>query len=170
MKSCANHQETLWLDVYGELPPEQRAAWEKHLETCAGCRQERQRLLHLLHLVKEAVPSPELPPEGAMALQESIRETLTKEQDERWWQKGIFGTRLRPIPAFAAALALMIAVGWLGLRELQTPSPVRTASNVSSEDQISAQDMEVIKNLELLRDMDVLKRVVQVVDQENVTF
>ena len=48
MKSCPNHQKTLWLDVYGELAAEERPAWERHLKICGSCRLERQKLVQML--------------------------------------------------------------------------------------------------------------------------
>ena len=59
MKACPDRKKTLWLDVYGELDPNDRIAWEKHLEGCEGCRLKRQQLLQLLGKVRAAMTMPD---------------------------------------------------------------------------------------------------------------
>ena len=55
MKACPDRQEILCLDVHGELSPEMHLGLQKHLESCAGCREERSRLLKMLQRVREAI-------------------------------------------------------------------------------------------------------------------
>ena len=45
MKPCSDYQEMLLLDVYGELNPAERRAWENHLSTCEHCRKEKEQLV-----------------------------------------------------------------------------------------------------------------------------
>ena len=170
MKHCPDLQEDLWLDIYGELPPEKRLAWDRHLETCSGCRKERQRMLRLLELIREASPSAALSPERFSEIQGSIRQRLMKDRAKTWWRQPFSGISLRPMHALAAACLLIVALGWLSLREFQSTSSVRTASNLKVEEQMIAQDLELIENLELLEEMDVLEKVVQVVDQRKVSL
>ena len=167
MKSCPDHQETLWLDVYGELAADERPAWEKHLETCEPCRSERQKLLKLLDVTKEAMSSP-LSPEESRALQDSISRTLRRDFDKKWWEKWFFGITARPIPALVAVSLLVVVLGWLGFSQFRTPSAVRTAWSPVSKEEMVAEDLEVIENIELLEQMEVLEKVVRAVDQRNV--
>jgi hypothetical protein len=168
MKSCPEYQETLWLDVYGELAADERPAWQKHLEICNTCRLERQELLKLLDLTKEFMPSAPLSPEASSALQQSITRTLRKDAEEEWWGKRFFGIPARPIPALVAASLLLVVLGWFGLRQFRTPSSVRPGSNLGLKEEMIAKDMEIIENLELLEQMDVLEKVVHVVDDRDV--
>ena len=168
MKPCPDHKETLWLDVYGELDPNERPAWEKHLEKCEGCRQERKQLLRLLQTVKASMPSPGLSREEAGALASSIIRKLRGERKETWWRKSLFGIPTRLIPALAAASILIVAFGWFSMKGLRTPSPMRSNSNIQSEEQILVKDFDLIKNLELLEEMDTLQKLVQVVDRGDV--
>ena len=169
MKPCPDHKETLWLDVYGELNPNERPAWEKHLETCEGCRQERKQLLRLLETVKAAMPSPTLSPEKTRALASSITRKLRGEREETWWQKRLIGIPHRLIPAVAAASIVIVAFGWFSMKGLRSPSSMRSISNLQSEEQILVKDLEIIKNLELLEEMDTLQKLVQAVDPGDVT-
>ncbi|UCG11391.1 MAG: hypothetical protein JSU72_12675 [Deltaproteobacteria bacterium] len=168
MKSCPDHRETLLLDVYGELAADDRPAWEKHLETCDTCRLERRRLTQLLRLTREAIPSPDLSPEEAKALQSAISRRLRKETGKAQWRTRFLGITARPIPALVAASLLVVILGWFGLRQFQAPPPLRTASSLDLEEEMIAQDRDIIENLELLEQMDVLEKVVHVVDQRDV--
>ena len=80
MKHCGKWQKTLWLDVYGELSPQVRLKWEKHLKECKPCYQERIHLLHLVKNVNEAVPEASLSHEDSNVLYNAITEKLKEEQ------------------------------------------------------------------------------------------
>ena len=170
MKPCPDYKETLWLDVYGELDPHEGPAWEKHLETCEGCRQERKQLLRLLQTVKANMPSPALSPEKAGALVSSITRKLGREREETWWRKRLLHIPNRLIPALAAACILMVALGWFSMKGLRSPSSLRSIPSLKSEEQILVKDLDIIKNLELLEEMDTLQKLVQVVDHSDVPF
>lgn len=167
MRSCTDRRETLWLDVYGELAPEERQDWERHLETCRSCRKERQRLLLLLQNVKEAMPPPALSPETAKSLRRSISAALNGSRKRLGWRKQLFGIPVMPVHAVAAASLLIVALAWFGLRELQSPPSVETVTNLDLEEKMMIQNLDVIENMELLEEMEVLQRLVQVVDHRD---
>lgn len=168
MKPCSDHKETLWLDVYGELDPNEHPAWEKHLEACEGCRQERAQLFRLLQTVKVNMPSPEFPPEKAETLVRSITRKLRCAREETWWQKWLWGRPHRLIPALAAASILIVALGWFSMKGFRNPSSVRSMAGLKSKKQVFVKDVDIIKNLELLEEMDTLRKLVQVVDHGGV--
>ena len=167
MKACQDHQETLLLDVYGELAPAERETWERHLAGCEGCRHERERLGKLLLQLKEAMPTPSLSPEKAGALVDSILKERQKEGEKRWWKGRLWRSPHRFVPAIAAVCLMIVVFGWFSLREIKTPSTFQNSSNVHSEQQMIARDLEVIRNLELLEEMEVLEKLVRVVDERN---
>ena len=168
MKACPNHQETLWLDVYGELDPMKRSVWERHLETCTGCREERQRLLGLLDLVRDEMGEPLLSPKKASALSWSIKRGLKERlATARWW-KGLLGMPNRLIPAVAAVSLIIVALGWFAINKVQSPTLLQNLSGLKSEEQMVVKDLEVIDNLELLEEMDTLRKLVQVVDNRDI--
>ena len=168
MKACPNHQETLWLDVYGELDPMKRSVWERHLETCTGCREERQRLLGLLDLVRDEMGEPLLSPKKASALSWSIKRGLKERRATAWWWKGLLGMPSRLIPALAAVSLLIVALGWFAISKVQSPTILQNLSGLKSEEQMVVKDLEVIDNLELLEEMDTLRKLVQVVDNRDI--
>jgi hypothetical protein len=164
MEPCPNHREILLLDVHGELKQEERFAWEKHLETCQGCLQERQRLIHTIQIVRDCIPSPELSADEAKSLGLSIHRQLNKRKDGGWWQMAWLGKPRRLVPAFAAISLMIMALGWFSLTELRTSPPFRSLPEYASEEQMIAKDFEVIRNLQFLEEMDALQKLIQVVD------
>ena len=167
MKPCQDNQETLLLDVYGELTPTEREAWERHLAGCEGCRHERERLHQLLIQLKEAAPAPYLSPEKAGALAEAIFKGCQKEGEKRWWKGKLWGSPHRFVPAIAVVCLMIVVFGWFSLSEIKTPSTSQNGGNLHSEEQVIGRDLEVIRNLELLEEMEVLEKLVRVVDERN---
>jgi anti-sigma factor RsiW len=165
MKACPDCQETLLLDVYGELNSKNRPAWERHLETCAGCSKERRRLLDLLQLVRKEMRPPQLSPEKAHALTWSIKRGL---RDQPTWWERLWDVPNRFIPALAAASLLIVALGWFSISKLQGPSSFQNLSTLKPEEKMIVKDLEVINNLDLLEEMDTLQKLVQVVDNRDI--
>ncbi|MGD2127086.1 MAG: hypothetical protein PVG99_13460 [Desulfobacteraceae bacterium] len=163
MKVCSDRQETFWLDLYGELDPKEQLAWDQHLRSCAGCREERGRMHHLLARIKEEMAPPQLSLERASALSWSIKRKLRHEELRAGWWKRIVATPKRMIPAVAAASLLIVAFGWFSAKIFQSPTMVQDAS---SGRQVTATDLEVINNLELLEELDTLQKLVQVLDDK----
>ena len=168
MKACPNHQETLLLDVHGELDPVKRSVWERHLETCAGCREERQRLLGLLDRVRDEMDPPQLSPKRASALSWSIKRGLREQQSSSRWWKGHLGKPNRLIPSLALVSLVFLALGWFTLNKVYDPSSLQKFSGHKAEEQVVVKDLEVINNLELLEEMDTLRKLVQVVDNRDI--
>ena len=167
MKACPDCQETLWLDVYGELDSKNRPAWERHLETCPGCSKERRRLIDLLQLVREEMRPPQVSPEKARALSWSIKRGLRHQRTTTWWER-LWDMPNRLIPTLAAASLLIVALGWLSISKFQGPSSFQNLSTPKPEENMIVKDLEVINNLDLLEEMDILQKLVQVVDNRDI--
>jgi hypothetical protein len=168
MKACPNHQETLYLDVYGELNTKNCLDWERHLETCPGCREERRKLLSLLQLVREEIPTPQLSPEKTNALSWSIKRGIRDQRATAEWWKRLLATPNRLIPTLAAASIMIVALGWFSISKLQGPSSFENLSSLKPGEKMIVKDLEVINNLDLLEEMDTLKKLVQVVDNRDI--
>lgn len=168
VKVCADRREELLLDIHGELPASEQPTWQRHLDACPGCRQERQELVRVLEGVREAIPPPILSPEHAKALRESITMGWRANRALVWWRGFFFGMPLRPVPALVAAGFLLAVVGWFGLHELRTAYP--TLRGPEAPKQVMVSDAEVIENLDLLEQMDDIEQVVQVVDHRDIVL
>ncbi|MGD9083035.1 MAG: zf-HC2 domain-containing protein [Desulfobacterales bacterium] len=170
MKHCSDRQETLWLDVYGELTKEERLDWEKHLKTCRGCSLEREVLLGLLENVKETLPAASLSHKEVKELQNAIFGKLRGNSDKKWIRKPFIGRYVKPIHALAACCLLIVAFGWFGLKGLQPTTAVRTVSDRGVEEQLIAKDLDLLENLELLEEMDTLEKLGKVINGGSATI
>ena len=171
MKHCGKWQETLWLDVHGELSPQVRLEWEKHLEGCRPCYQERTQLLHLLKNVNEAVPEPSLSHEDAGALYNTITGKLKeKHRGKARRRKLFFEGYIKPVHALAACCLLIVVFGWFGLKGLQQTPRIGTVSDPGVKEQLVVTDMDLLQNLELLEEMDTLEKLEQVMGKGQTTI
>jgi anti-sigma factor RsiW len=168
VKVCADWREKLLLDVHGELPASEQPAWQRHLETCPVCHEERQELMGLLKAMREAMSTPGVSPEHARALRESVTMGWHAKRVSGWWRGLIFGLSLRPVPALVAAGFLLAALGWLGLHEFRGTS--HTVRGPEASKQVRISDLEVIENLDLLEHLDDVERIVRVVDHRNIVL
>lgn len=115
--NCQRLQESLWLYLYDEMAPEERAAAESHLEDCASCRAhltEAEGLGALLSQRMESEPPPELLAESRLALDDAL------DREERSW-RGWYRNFAYSVPVFYASraasvfavLVLGFGMGWL---------------------------------------------------------
>jgi len=159
MDYCREWQETLWLDVHGELTPDERLEWDKHLEICRPCYQERERLLWMLKNVTEAMPEPTLSHEDAGALYNAVTGKLRGEhRGNARFRKWFFDGYIKPVHALAACCLLIVAFGWFGLRGPQQTTRVGTISDSGGQEQSIVQNIDLLENLELLEEMDTIEK------------
>ena len=165
MKPCPDYRETLWSDVYGELDPHERPAWERHMETCEACREERNQLVSLVETVRAAMPLPALSREQADALAGSVTRKIRNEREQMWWGGRLFGTPHRLIPALATTTLLIVVLSWFSLKEFKKPATVRITPDLAMKEHVMSEDLDVIRNLELLQEMEALEKLVKVPDK-----
>ena len=112
MSAHEQFAEDLALYALNVLQGEERLALEKHLEGCAGCRSELERLRGDLALMALSTGGPAPPQRARQRLLEALaREPRRAPVQRGWWS-------LVPWVA-AAALALGLAAVWLQKSELQ---------------------------------------------------
>lgn len=116
-------QEVLGAYLLGALPPDERAAMERHLSDCETCAEEAERLQIAVDVLPGAVPIVQPPPElrsRIMAVVESEAELLAaagpeadrvperQRKPRRRWSLG-WSPAARPLATGFAALALVAA-------------------------------------------------------------
>jgi anti-sigma factor RsiW len=171
MKACPDRQDTLMLDVYNELRPEERSAWQRHLASCRACREERERLAGLLNRVQAAAAVPRLSSAAAESLTRAVIRDLEAGRKPR---RRFFGLTITTLPALAAAALTFFVVGWFGVHKL-TQKPQEIASTPSRalmarEENVIVQNIELMENLDLLQDIEVVEKLVRVVDQRDIAL
>ena len=160
MKNCPDFQETLLSELYGELDPKDRQAWEEHLAGCAVCREERERMRYLMERVKEELSLTGLSRAKSSALSRSIQRRLRAEGVGLPWWRRFIETPRRFVPAAAAAMLLAVAVTWFS-----QGNPINGV-HPDTENKMAITDGEVISHLEFLEEMDTLQKLVQVLDEK----
>jgi len=111
---CREWRESLGAYALGQLPDEERAALEAHLEGCAGCRTEAESLAAVSRLLPLADPdqfgpAPVPPPELGKRIAAAIEAERRGDQQRRRLRFGLsFGA------AAAAAAAAVLGIFVLG--------------------------------------------------------
>jgi len=165
MKACPDRYDTILLAAYGELDPEQRQDWERHLPACTGCSDEYQAVLRLLGRIKESMPVPELSEKRASSILWSVKRELRKEREKPSWWKEWLVRPGRLVPALATACIVLITFGWFGMDLIQSPDTDQDSMGPSVENQAVVKDLELIKDIDFLEDLDTLQELVTVLDR-----
>lgn len=168
MNTCEKYEETLWLDVYGELPQEKRPDLKpdlkQHTDACPYCRGKAEELHGLIRAVRKTAPLPRLSAWESENLCRNVIRSLKKEnQGVRRFPAFL---RIRSVPVMLTACLLLFFTGWFGLREWPKHPPVQTANMLKAEEMQIIKNYELISNLDLLEDMDDLEKLVETVDQQ----
>jgi hypothetical protein len=164
MSACLNKEKILLLDVHGGLDPQERAAWEKHLQTCDGCLDEKKRTLQLLENIKQTIEMPVFDSKTDDIFTRKLMNKLhtrkiTNKKRVKWpsiW--------LRPFPALAGACIIILVIGIYSLKMLHTTSGNHYQADSNLAEMISTEELEIITNLDMLNDMDSIRKIVELVD------
>lgn len=127
--NCHTLEDNLWLYLYEEMTPEERAAAQAHLHGCSACRtriQEAEGLRALLSQREEPAAPPELLVEARMTLDEAL------DREELGW-RAWFRMFSISFPAFYASraaavttiLVLGFGLGWV-IRSRTIERPVES--------------------------------------------
>jgi len=143
--NCKEFEENLTLELYGDLPPEQRAAYEAHLADCVHCqaaRNEVRRLHEVLADRPRLKPSPDFLVECRQGLTEALeRERLGWHGLLREWLSFLQLPPRLAAPRLAFALSLVVfgfGLGWTlrprAAREVPAGPANVTASSLAGTD------------------------------------
>ena len=128
--NCKEFRENLTLEIYGELPLEQRAAFEAHLAGCANCQAARDEMRGL-HRILAQRPSLEPPPELLVECRQGLEAAL--ESERLGWpglvREWLSFLRLPPrLAAPRAAFVLSLVVFGFGLGWTLRPRAAKVVS------------------------------------------
>jgi putative zinc finger protein len=130
---CRHVEPLLALAAGGDLSPAQSSRVERHLRSCAGCREAAEAFATTMHTVRE-LPALELSPEEAAQLRRGVWKRIERERAGL----AIRGNRTAWTAAGWAAVALVVlalVLPWRGVRDdrsartavLPPPPPPRAA-------------------------------------------
>lgn len=161
MGTCSDHKETLVLDVYGELTPEERITWENHLAVCGDCRQEKESLLSLIQKARQSHSPAPLTSEEEHLLSSRVQRTLRTQKPEPARKR--LGWRIAP--ALGACMVILFA-GYFSLKDFRSPDTLTVNSNAVLEEQVIEDNEELLENMELLQEMEALEQLVNLLDKQ----
>jgi hypothetical protein len=142
---CWKFEEYMTLDLYGDLPPELRTAYEEHLAKCARCQAAREQVRGLHGVLAQRPhlePSPDLLVDCRLGLSDALdRERLGWHGLLREWLAFLQLPPQRVVSRLAFVLSLVVlgfGLGWtLRPRAEQVvssrPSNVTTSSLVEAD-------------------------------------
>jgi hypothetical protein len=163
MADCADRNEQVMLDVYGEMDAGARSAWEEHLRTCADCRREKENLTAMLGQVRQAMAPPPLSMQDSASMVREVQNRLVAFRLPGGWRQSVKGKRALWIPAFATACVLVLMAIFVGYERSGTiDQPV--AQRIDNLQKLPENDEEIVKNLDLLKNFTTLEKLSQVVD------
>jgi len=168
MKTCSQFEEYMYLDVLGEIPPEEKDRWDAHISQCAHCRKEKKKLEILLTQASKELGQVSLSPFEATMLREKISSAIQRHKKSSALGS-FFAGRMKFLLPVAAAACLFL-VSFLGFRQWwngNSPYPV-IKSTPKVEQQAIVEEKEIIENLDLLEQMDTLRALVKVVDNKDI--
>jgi anti-sigma factor RsiW len=125
---CKRAREWIQERVDGNLSAASRRILDDHLDGCADCREYSEEIARV-HDALNRLPSPRLP---ADALERVWARTVDAGETSRSRWSLPFG--LRPALAAAAAVIVLVAVGWFGLvREMPPAGPDPEVARAAEE-------------------------------------
>lgn len=153
---CDDYHSQLLEYLDGDLPGAAKTELEAHLSLCPACQEEVRSLRETLALVAN-MPAPE-PPEAfwRQYLREIRQQVGPAPRGPRLWDW--FTTPLlRPVPALAAAIVLVMAVvlTWKSSPE-RLPTGELTTLNLTQQLAVS-QDLDILREMEFLEEIELLE-------------
>jgi anti-sigma factor RsiW len=154
--TCEAYRSRLLEYVDGDLAGGAQAEIERHLAHCPGCRQEVQALRETLALVAR-MPAPEPPETFWQQYLRELRQQVAPAPRPTRLRDWFTIPLLRPVPALAVGIALLLAVvlAWQHSPE-GPPLPELTSLSVTQQLALS-QDLDMLREMDLLEEIDLLE-------------
>lgn len=153
------------LDIFDELNPDHRSAWERHVSGCPDCRGEREAIIQTLTIAKTVLEAPPLEEtEAADMRKRVIRDLAVHTKSPRERKQPFFFSRAF-IPTLATACVLLIALGFIASKFLTGPEIVNSSRLAALQEQLPAEDLDIINNLDLLTNLDALDKLARTIDE-----
>lgn len=164
IKNCPQREKQLWLYVLDEIPEDQRSDFAAHLEHCAACRAEHQRISAILGKIRSA--------DGRVSLRVGEADAMTRSILDAYSPKIRFQNerrkRVRPrLPALsAAAAAVFIIFAVFGIYRWTQPDSEMPFTAVFPETQQRSSDAsEMLQDLDLLREFQTVEKLATVLEE-----
>ncbi len=153
---CEAYRSKLFEYLDGELAGAAQAELEAHVNQCPGCREELHELHETLALIAR-MPTPEPPEAFWQQYLRELRQKVAPVPRISRLQNWFASLPLRPIPALAVGIVLILAVFLTGKeRPEQPPVPELTTLNLTQQLAVS-QDLDLLREIDLLEEIELLE-------------
>jgi anti-sigma factor RsiW len=171
MNSCPEREETLWLDVLGELSAEAALGWQAHLQQCQGCRREREIAQQDMEHVSTAAAAPLLTSDQRRDITTAVAAGLKRNRFTFCRGLLLTGGMGRSWSTAVAVSIALVLFAWIGYHAFyQSPKTADrqlfTAVSPQIEEMHLVEDLELISNLELLEEISTLQKLVQLEEEQ----
>lgn len=153
---CEAYRSKLFEYLDGELAGVERAEFETHLNGCRGCREELQGLHETLALIAR-IPAPEPPEAFWQQYLRELRQKVAPVPPPSRLQTWLGSIPLRPIPALAVGIALILAVFLTWQRGVEQPPMPELASLKLAQQLTMSQDLDLLREIDLLEEIELLE-------------
>jgi hypothetical protein len=147
--NCKEFEEYLTLDLYGDLPPEQRAPYEEHVAVCLHCQALRKQA-HAVHEILAQRPRLEPTPELLVECRQGLADALDRERLGwhglvREWLSFLQLPPQRVAPRLAFTLSLLVFGFGLGWTLRPRAAPVLPSPGSTTTSSLADADLEDIR-------------------------
>lgn len=153
---CEGYRTKLFEYLDGELAGVARAEFEAHLKGCRGCREELQELHETLALI-ERMPAPEPPEAFWQQYLRELRQKVAPVPTPSRWETWLGSIPLRPIPALAVGIVLILAVFLTWQSGVEQPPMPDLASLKLAQHLAMSQDLDLLREIDLLEEIELLE-------------
>ena len=140
----------------GDLTEGMQAELGAHLGRCGSCRDEVQALQETLALIAR-MPAPEPPEAFWQQYLREIRQRAAPARPANRLRNWLATLSLRPIPALAAAITIIVAVFLAWSSSPERPPLPELASLDLTQQLILSQDLDVLREMDLLEEIELLE-------------
>jgi hypothetical protein len=163
MTLCREQETSFWMDIHGELGPENRRVWEAHLTSCDACREEKILAQRMMGRIRDALTPPPLSDTALSAAVDRIAERSPKRRatKHRWFVPQVV------FPAFVTACLLLIAIGYFSLKSVAPDAGKPGIPVANLKEALQKDDIEVIENMELLEEFETIQQLVQMMEDQH---
>jgi len=139
--NCEEAHDLLALDAVGGLEPADRADLERHLATCAACRQLSAQYVDVASLLPAALDPVQPPARLRRNLMAQVYAEATSKITQPWWQRFVnaipANRAITAVGALAVVAALVFGIWGMPGRRQVSPTTSYTVSGGTSQESVT---------------------------------
>lgn len=139
--NCEEATDLLALDAVGVLEPSDRTEMERHVSSCAACRQRAAQYADVASLLPAALEQVQPPARLRRNLMAQVYAEATSKTTQPWWQRLVAlipaNRAITAVGAFAVVAALVFGIWGTPGRRSPSPTVSYTVSGGTSQESVT---------------------------------